>query len=252
VPEPKILLFDIETSLTRVYVFDLYPKHGGTNVVEIDEPWYMLSFSWKWLGQKHTCVAALPDFPGYAKNRSCDKALVTELYRLISEADIIVAHNGDRFDLRKSNARFIEHGFAPPAPYKTVDTLKIARKHFKFDSNRLDDLGHFLGVGRKLANTGKALWLGCMSGDPKSWDKMRRYNKQDVRLLEAVYLKLRAWTTTHPNLDHYTRANACPVCQSKDLVRHSFAYISTGKRQRMTCKGCGHRFATGKLIKDAA
>jgi hypothetical protein len=48
-------------------------------------------------------------------------------------------------------------------------------------------LGHFLGIGRKLNHTGKALWLGCMSGDPKSWKKMRRYNQQDVRLLEAVY-----------------------------------------------------------------
>ncbi len=247
--EPRILLFDIETSLSKGYFFDLY-REG--NIVEIEASWYMLSFSWKWLGEKKIHVAALPDFPGYAKNKSCDKALVTELYRLFSEADVIVAHNGARFDVRKANARFITHGLTPPSPYKIVDTLKIARRHFKFDSNKLDDLGQYLGVGRKLAHTGKALWLGCMAGDPKSWKKMRRYNKQDVTLLEAVYLKLRPWTTTHPNLDHFTRAGGCPVCQSKKLSPTGFAYVASGKKQRFTCQSCGHRHSAGKLIKDAA
>lgn len=247
--EPLILLFDIETSLSKGYFFELW-KEG--NIVEIEASWYMLSFAWKWLGHKHTNTAALPDFPNYKKAPTCDKALVTELHRLLNEADVVVAHNGDRFDIRKTNARLLAHGLTPPRPYKTVDTLKLARKHFKFDSNRLDDLGHYLGVGRKLPTTGKALWLGCMNGDPKSWKKMRRYNAQDVALLERVYEKLRPWATNHPNLNHYTRANVCPVCQSGDINKDGFFFIASGKKQRFSCQSCGHRYVDRKIIREAA
>lgn len=247
--EPRILLADIETSLSLGYFFDLY-KEG--NIVEIKEPWYILSYSWKWLGEKKVHAAALPDFPGYAKNKSCDKALVTGLHGLLSDADVVVGHNLDKFDLRKSNARFIAHGLTPPSTYKTFDTLKAARKHFKFDSNRLDALGQYLGVGRKLAHTGKDLWLSCMAGDPKAWKLMKLYNAQDVKLLEAVYLRLRPWATAHPNLTHYTGETGCPVCQSKKLQKTGYAYVATGKRQRWTCQSCGHRHSGGPLIKEAA
>ncbi len=248
-PEPKVLLFDIEVSLSKGYFFDLW-KEG--NIVEIESSWYMLSFAYKWLDKKKVHVAALPHFPGYVKNPSCDKRLVTELHKLLCEADVVVAHNGDRFDIRKANARFIAHGLQPPSPYKTVDTLKIARRYFKFDSNRLDDLGAYLGVGRKKATTGKALWLGCMAGDLRCWEQMADYNKQDTLLLEAVYNKLKAWHKTHPNLTYFTRAEACPVCQWKKLRRDGFEYLASGKRQRMECTSCGHKFKSGSIIKDVA
>jgi hypothetical protein len=164
----------------------------------------------------------------------------------------VCGHNAARFDCRKANSRFIANGLKPPTPYKTVDTLKIARTSFKFDSNRLDDLGQYLGVGRKKPNTGKALWLGCMAGDPKCWKQMAAYNKQDVNLLEAVYLKLRAWHSTHPNLNHFTGAvGACPVCQSFATCSGGFNYTSTGKRHRIICKACGHNSVDGKRIKAA-
>ena len=248
-PEPKILLFDIETSLSRGYFFDLW-KEG--NIVEIELSWYMLSFAYKWAHQKKVHVAALPHFPGYLKNPRCDKLLVTALHQLLSDASVVVAHNGDRFDIRKANARFIANGLQPPSPYKTVDTLKVARRIFKFDSNRLDDLGAYLGVGRKKPTTGKALWLGCMNGNLRCWKQLADYNKQDVLLLERVFERLRPWHTTHPNLTLYTRAKACPVCQSPKLHKDGFEYLRTGRRQRMSCCKCGHKFKTGSLIKDAA
>ncbi len=249
-PDPKVLLFDIETSLSKGYFFDLY-KEG--NIVEIEASWYMLSFAWKWLDEKQVHVLTLPDMPGYSKNKKCDKKLVAKLHELLDETDVVIAHNGDRFDLRKANARFIAHGLKPPSPYKTVDTLKIARKYFKFDSNRLDALGAYLGVGRKQPTTGKDLWLGCQERDDRfCWEQMGAYNRQDVVLLEKVYHRLKAWHATHPDLTLFTRKDACPVCQSTELKRTGWNYTRTGKRQRATCRKCGHRFTTGKLIREAA
>jgi len=122
---------------------------------------------------------------------------------------------------------------------------------FSLNSNRLDALGQFLGVGRKLAHTGKHLWLSVMAGDLKAHKKLKEYNIRDVELLERVYLKLRAWSPTHPNLNFFTRADACPVCQSNKLRHEGHRYTMTGKRQGFKCKGCGHRFYAGPLIKAA-
>src|SRR5262245_10338404 len=107
----------------------------------------MLGFAYKWLGQKRIYTRALPDFPDYKENPDDDGALVGELWKLLDAADILVAHNGDRYDLRYAHARMLYHGYLPYDPAKSVDTLKVARRIAKFGSNKLDDLGHYLGLG---------------------------------------------------------------------------------------------------------
>lgn len=232
---PRIALIDIENAPNTSYTWGKWEQ----NVIEFEEHWYILSFSVKWLDKKKITTHALPDFQGYEKHKNNDKALVKELWKVFDEADIIIAHNGDRFDIKKANARFAAYDFKPPSPYKSIDTLKVARKHFKFESNKLDDLGQYLNVGRKLPHTGKHLWLGCMRGDEKSWRTMRRYNAQDVALLERVYLRLRPWMTTHPNLNSYTKRITCPKCQSPHVQQRGWNVTATGKRARIHCQSCG-------------
>jgi len=244
--DARILLLDLETAPNLGFVWGIWEQ----NVIDVKKSWYLLSFAAKWANERKTHVRCLPDYPRFKSHKEDDKHLIADLWKLLDEADVVVAHNGDRFDIRKANARFVAHGLPPPSPYKSVDTLKIARKHFKFDSNRLDDLGKYLGVGRKIPHTGKHLWLGCMNGDKKSWKTMRRYNTRDVTLLERVYFKLRPWTTTHPNLTFFSRRpEECPVCESGAIKNTGFNYTRTGKRQRATCKSCGHRFSYGNLIR---
>src|SRR5271154_1089112 len=181
---PKVLLLDIETAPNLSWVWGRWEQ----NVIDVHTDWYMLSFAWKWQGTDIVRCRALPDYPKiYAKDRENDHDLVLDLWDLLDKADIVIAHNGDAFDLKKSFARFAFHRMKPPSPFKTIDTLKIARKFFKFDSNKLDDLGHTLGCGRKLPHTGKHLWLGCMHGKAGAWALMKRYNQHDIILLERVY-----------------------------------------------------------------
>jgi uncharacterized protein YprB with RNaseH-like and TPR domain len=199
--------------------------------------WFMLSFSWKVLGEKTTHVKGLIDYPGYKSKKDNDKKLMQDIWKVLDEADIVIGHNLDRFDIRKINARFLIHGLPPPSPYRTVDTLKISRKAFKFNSNSLDDLGHSLGLGRKLKHIGFALWLGCMNGDKKSWDVMLRYNALDVDLLEKVYFTMRPWATSHANVNRGDR-DACPKCGSKDILKRGFNYTLYTTTQRFQCKSC--------------
>lgn len=244
--KPKILLFDIETAPNLGYVWGKWEQ----NVIDFKKSWYILSFAYKWLDEKKIHVRSLPDYSGYSSRREDDKRLVVDLWKLLDAADIVVGHNSSRFDERKSNARFIAHGLRPPSPYKSVDTLRIARRHFQFDSNRLDDLGKYLGVGRKLPHTGKHLWLNCMNGQKKAWKTMRKYNAQDVALLERVYLKLRPWSTTHPNLGLYSRKlSNCPVCQSERVKLNGKRSLRTGYRQQFRCRGCNHQFLAGELVR---
>lgn len=210
------------------------------NVVHVIRPTYLLSYSMKVLGEPRTHTYALPDFPLYKKDKKSDRELVCHLWKMMDEADVIIGHNGDAFDLKKANSRFLTHGLTPPAPYKSIDTLKLARRNFKFDSNKLDNLGKYLGVGKKLPHTGINLWLGCMAGDMKSWAVMKRYNAQDVLLLEKVYLKIRPWGT-HPDLRHYTKLEGCPACQSTNVIRRGFNHRKKD-RPRFNCRDCGKWF----------
>lgn len=179
-------------------------------------------------GQKQNMINVVP------------RELVTELWNLFNQADIIIGHNGDKFDIRKSNTRFIEHGLTPPDPYKTIDTLKAARKYFSFNSNKLDDLGRRLGIGRKIKTGGFELWLGCINGDIKAWNLMKKYNRQDVLLLERVYLKLRPWIDNHPNLSILSdRIDACPTCASTHLQSRGMGITQTGSYRRFQCTNCG-------------
>lgn len=242
--KPRIAFFDIETAPIDGYTWEMF----DTNVFHVKRPTYMLCYAIKWADQKKVTTRALCDYPGYLNDRENDKALVTDLHKDISSADIVVAHNGDSFDLKKAAARWIVHGLPPPPPVKTIDTLKLARRSFKFDSNKLDNIGRYLGVGRKLPHTGKDLWIGCMEGDPKAWRMMRKYNAQDVTLLEAVYLKIRAWSANPPNLSGYSLKPGCPVCQSTKVQMRGVNVAKTRRTQRLQCQDCSHWFS-GATVK---
>lgn len=243
---PRILLLDIETAPNSALVWGLYEQ----DVIEVERNWYILSFAYKWLDQKKITTRALPDYPGYRPGSEDDGKLVRALGKLLDEADIVIAHNGDRFDLRKINARLIAHGLKPSRPYKTIDTLKIARKHFAFDSNKLDYIAQYLKIGRKLPHTGKHLWIGCMAGVSPAWKKMRRYNAHDVFLLEGVYLRLRAWATSHPDLNVWSGLKDCPACQSSNIIKRGLFRLKSGVKPRLSCEDCG-RWFVGEKIKEA-
>jgi DNA polymerase elongation subunit (family B) len=231
---PKVVLFDIENAPSLGWFYDLW-KEG--NIVGTEAEQYFLSFAYKRLGERKVHSFALPDFKGYKPGSEDDEQLVRALWKIFDEADILIAHNGDAFDVKKANARFAYYNLKPPSPYKTVDTLKVARRYFKFTSNKLDELANYLGYGRKLAHTGFHLWKGCMTGDPKSWKHMVAYNKQDVVLLEKIYKHFLPWMTNHPSF--IDKLTDCPNCNSTHLQRRGEGFNKLGKYQRVQCMDCG-------------
>lgn len=243
---PKIISVDIETAPIIGTAWQTY----DTSLIWRIRDWYMLSFSVKELGGKQI-TRALPDYKGYKVGQEDDRELVTDLWKLLDECDCAIAHNGRRFDFRKSNARFIQHGLTPPSPFRIIDTFETAKRVFSFTSNKLDDLGEYLGCGRKI-KTDKDLWRLCLDGDEGAWAKMKRYNARDVVLLEKVYLKLRPWMTTHPNMNVLmNREHGCPNCGSKKLQSRGMTPpTARGRRQQWHCQDCGS-WPKGQFIKVA-
>jgi len=231
----KILLYDLETTPRKVYVWAEYEQ----NVLKVVEESYILCFAYKWLGDKMTKVIALPDFKGYKKNKRNDYHLVKKLHGLMEEADIVMGQNSDKFDNRWSNKQFIKHKLKPVSHFNSIDTLKIARKYFNFPSNRLDSLGEFLGIGRKVAHEGKNLWFKCMDGEKKAWKDMIRYARQDVVLLEEIYLRFRPWVENHPNVAIHEHEIACTKCGSYNMQKRGKQRTRISVFQRYQCQDCG-------------
>lgn len=247
--EPRILIYDIETAPIIGAVWQKYEA----NLVWTVQDWYMLCFAYRWLGEKKTYVVSQRDSGNYKPGSEDDSDVIRKLRQLFDEADIVVAHNGNNFDQKKTNARIAYWGMSPPAPYKQVDTLQAARRYFKFTSNKLDDLGEFLGVGRKLDTGGAKLWKGCMAGVAKDWKQMENYNKQDVVLLEKVYLKLKPWMTTHPNIARLSnRPEVCPRngCDAKYLQSRGERVTNVSRFKRYQCQKCGAWCSSRLSVKE--
>ena len=151
-------------------------------------------------------------------------------WELLNEADIVIAHNGDKFDLPKLNSRFIVNGLNPPLPYQSVDTLRHIRRQFGFTSNKLDYVNKLLNLERKTDTGGFELWERCMLGEQVALDEMEGYNINDVRILEETYLHIRPWIKPHPNMGLFImdeNQHRCPSCGSADLQESGKGYHTT-------------------------
>lgn len=231
---PRILLFDIETLPMQVFVWGLYKQRiPHTNIVQ---DWVVVSWAAKWLFEpKIKSEVLAPD----EAVKKYDKRILKGMWELFEEADIVIAHNAQRFDIRKLNARWLVNKINPPSAYQVIDTLKQTQRHFGTSSHKLDYLGQLLANKAKI-ETNFELWKKCSNGDPESLKYMVEYNREDVSLLEEVYLEIRPWIKSHPNLGLYVDINepVCPNCGSTELNWGGYYYTTVSKFSSFRCE-CG-------------
>jgi hypothetical protein len=251
---PKVLLLDIETAPIMGYVWSMWQDGLTAGIEGIKDDWYIMCAAWKWMHETDVTVRALPDYDQYNED---DTLLINDLASAMDEADWVITHNGDKFDNKRINTRLILNGGTPIRPFKSIDTLKIAKRHFSFTSNKLDYLGQMLCGESKMEHDGFKLWKECMGGCPVAWDKMRKYNIQDVLLLEKVYKRLSAWDRSHPNALLYGEENGdvirCTGCMStnvKPIDKRSTTAVSAF--QMYECGDCGRHMRGRKSVRGKA
>ncbi|MDL2342295.1 MAG: ribonuclease H-like domain-containing protein [Patescibacteria group bacterium] len=231
------LVWDIETSPILGYTWGIWEQ----NVIEVVEDYKVLSVAWQWVGEKKVHCLGQDDMPGFIPGVNDDKELMERIWVLLDEADYAVAHNGDQFDVKKVNARFLVHGMMPPSPYKQIDTKKIAKRVAGFTSNRLKDLARDLNVNQKGDPGGFATWKGCMAGEPQAWKRMKKYNRQDIPPLMDLYLQFRAWDKQGIAMNTIEgKPDKCPKC-GVGVMWPKMKYRATNSNlyQYYRCADCG-------------
>ncbi len=237
----RILFWDIETLPNLQYSFGRWDPAISHNAILKERTICAICYKFNHDTEVKVCAIDIADPYN-------DKCLLADFYAQMEKADLIVAHYGDKFDLPFFKGRMLLNGMPPLKPIKTEDTYKIAKKMFKLNSNKLDYLGHMLGFGKKHKMDYND-WLGICNGEQKSLDKMVRYCKQDVLLLEKIYKKLSPWhhtsTVNHALVDGFNHLVACPnpACNSCNVIRKGKSFTKIRVNQDYQCKKCGRYFS---------
>lgn len=241
----KILLLDIETTPNLCWTWGTWNQNIAPS--QIHTPSTVLCWAAKWYGDRKMYFNSTQDddFEG----------MMDELHGLLEEADAVVHYNGTKFDIPRINTEIAKLGWDQPDPFKQIDLIKTVRKHFSFQSNKLDFVCQELGLEGKVGGSRMELWIDCMDGDAGAWRDMERYNKQDVRILEQLYEELKGWIHNHPNFGLYvddTRGRPiCTNCGSNSVVRKGTEQTNTRVYRRYRCNDCGHPMrGASSLIRD--
>lgn len=240
----KILIYDIETHPITAYTWNKWPKSIDDSFIIKD--WGILCWSAKWLFEEEVMSAKMTKDELMTLD---DERISKSLWQLFDEADVIIAHNNNRFDNKKANTKFLQYKLGRPSPYQTIDTLLHARKRFSITSNRLDYIAqNFFGIEGKM-HTEKGLWRRCMNREYDALEYMSIYCDQDVRVLEDVYLKMRGWIYPHPNISLIAVADddCCPACGNTDREETGTPYRTyVNEYTAFRCGGCGHIYRSRK------
>lgn len=230
----KRLFFDIETSPN----VGLFWQAGYKQKIDYDniiKERSIICICYKWEGEEQ--VSGLT-----WDKKQCDKRMLKEFIEVANHAQELVGHNGDKFDLPWIRTRCLLHGIDMFPKYTTIDTLKISRQQFRFNSNRLNYIAQYLGIGQKI-KTEFGLWKSVLlEKDAEALKHMVEYCKEDVRLLEQVYQKLspHTYAKTHYGVVYGQDRGTCKNCGSDDLIKQRLRVLASGTRQvEYKCKTCG-------------
>lgn len=243
----KIITLDIETAPKLAYVWRFWKENVSPK--QVKEHSHIMSFAAKTFNSDEIVYDEC--------RNSKDKKLIKAIAKVLDEADIIIGHNVDSFDLGTIRARAIHHGIKPWSPVKIIDTLKVAKRSFNFERNSLADISRELGVAPKGQHQdfpGFELWLECLKGNDKAWAEMKKYNIQDVVTNEQVYVAMRPWIDNHPNVANMMEdlVTRCPKCGGNHVNFRGYYTTNVGKYHRFVCMDCGGWGRTRYTIKDKA
>ena len=231
--EIKRLFFDIETSYYLVPTFQFWKVNINPDNILREKKIICIAYKWQYEDKVHVLK--------WDENQD-DTKLIKDFIQVIKDADELIAHNGDKFDIKELRTRAILTGNLMFPIYRTLDTLKKSRQYFRFPSNKLDYMGKVLNVGRKLDHEGMKLWIDiCEHKNKASLKKMIDYCIQDVAVLEDVYFAMSPYIYHNTNMAVLKGGEKwhCPECASQNVqLSHTDATAMGYIKRHMKCNSC--------------
>ena len=235
----KRLFFDIETS----YCTGWFWRPSFKTSISYDQVLNnsaIICICYKWQGSDK--------IHSLKWDKGNDKEMIKKFVDVLLDADEVVGHNSDKFDLKWVRTRCLISGVKSLPDFKSIDTLKISRSKFNFPSNRLDAIGKYLGFGGKKETGGIQLWHDIIQrNSTKAMSQMIDYCKRDVELLEKVFLKLEGYSKPKTHIGSFAGNDSCscPYCASETTYMDSRTVSASGViKVRMVCKDCNKHFTT--------
>lgn len=231
----KVLFFDIETSIPKVYTYGLFDQN--ISIANIIEHPRMIAFTAKWINKKPILA--------YSEYHDTREGMLQAMWDLLDEADVVVGWNSRSFDVKWVNSEFMVEKMSPPSPYKQLDLMREVKRNARFLSNKLSYISDRLLSDDKIDYNMASMWikvdnpLTSEEDRKKEWNAMLRYAKKDTALLEPIFKELLPWLKMpHPMIES-TEEALCHACGSSELTRRGYSLTLTGKYQRYCCDNCG-------------
>lgn len=241
----KIITLDIESAPRIATLWRPGQQYVGVDQLLTDNA--ILCAAVKEHGKKAEYLSTAETNP---HNLRDDYALMGWLYEKLSTADLIIAHNGLRFDLPVIRERMTSHGYPAFRMPRIHDTYIMYSKVMQGASGKLAWLSQKFSKLPKSSHGqfhGNRLWDAYLEGNPKAWDEMRKYNIRDVEATEQVWEALVPWwTIQRPPIGE---PESCPTCGSEHTHEHSLVTPGQVRTYRMhECDNCGAFFREGKSV----
>lgn len=233
----KRLFYDLETSMLVTWCWRTGKQYVGAN--QILEHNKIISAHWKWEGEDQV------HHIDWGLKKQCDKKIVETLIKEFDKADEIVAHNGDRFDLKWVKSRAIYHELEMRSNYSTIDTLKLAKSNLNLPSYSLKELCKYYGLPQKIDAGGIETWQKIQfEKDQEALDHLLYYGDGDIISLEAVFQKLRPYVKLKSNYATlYGNENFfCPECSALPYWNKTYTTLAGTLKHYMKCKRCNTTF----------
>lgn len=237
--ELKILYLDLELAYGVYYAFpSKRPQYLSASQLKQYQFCVCASWCWEHAPDKVHNVKITDDMEAFKKSHTNDAVVAKAIHKVMSEADVIVAHNGVAFDLKHANSMFIRNGLGPIPEHMNIDTLKAARKYFAFEGNSLGDLLERFNLGAKDE---KPDWQKLTDGDIPEIKKAAKYCDIDVIGLRKVFLHIRPFIRRIATAQNTLKAvTYCDCCGSKRLINHGSKHSHGIPHFQILCKECGH------------
>jgi hypothetical protein len=241
----KILIIDIETSPNIVMSWACSKQFvGHTQIIGERQ---IVCISYKWHGEDKV----YNHHWGFSKQ--CDKKLLEKIIPVMNKADLIVGQNHERFDIKWINTRVIYHRLEP-INVKTltlVDTMKMAKANFYFNSNSMAYMSKYLKIEQKMDGGG---WTRIkkiiLEKDKEALLEHIDYCDGDIKTTEELFDVLRPYCemTKSLGLIETGDRDTCPSCASDDRQKWGFFYTKVGKYQKYRCNGCKHVYKDTRRV----